>query len=141
MFSQTKISQFRQMRAANIERDMGGVTTGGIAVVRLLFLLVTSWGILGAGIAGLIGVLKLVGASLDVAIISFFAFLLMWLCFSFSRSYSRLIDWLVTFFEGGLLPLGIGFFRQPASSIIFPRFIRYISPVLGIPTAPPRRLA
>lgn len=120
---------------------MGGVTTGPVAAVRWFFLVTISWTVLAFGSVALIMILKWAGASLDVAMVSFFAFLLLWLSFSFSRSYSRLIDWLVNFFEGGLLPEKISCFRQPAVSEIHTYFTEYISPILGVPTTPPRRLA
>jgi len=136
MLNQTKIDQFIRWRAGNIERDMDGVTTGILAVVRWIFLVVMSWSSLAVSLAIFIAILKSAGASLDVAMISFFAFLLMWLLFSFTSVYSRLIDYLVTLLEAGLFPQ-VGCFREPASSMIFPRFTQYISPVLGLPTAPP----
>ncbi len=141
MFSQTKITQFRQMRAANIERDMGGVTTGVLAVLRGFLLVVASWGSLGIGFAALIGVLKLAGASPDVALISFFAYLLLWLGFSFFQLHSQFIERIITFFEDGILP-PIGWsFGQSVSSEIFQFFSQYLGPILGVPTTPPRRIA
>lgn len=141
MFSQTTITQFRQMRAANIERDMGGVTTGELAALRAFLLVVVSWGSLGIGFAALIGVLKLAGASADAALVSFFAYMLLWLGFSFTQLHSRFIEWIIAFFEGGILPQGIGCFGQPSSSEIFQLYSQYLGPVLGVPTTPPRRIA
>lgn len=141
MFSQSQITQFKNYRAANIERDMGGVTTGPIAALRGFFLLVATWGSLFAGLGCLYGILKSVGASSDIALISFYAFLLFWLGFCFTDLHSRLVDWVVDFFEGGILPKGVRCFGQPAVSEFHSTFTDYHSPVLGVPTSPPRRLA
>lgn len=141
MFNQTTISQFRQTRAANIERDMGGVTTGELAALRAFLLVVVSWGSLGIGFAALIGVLKLAGTSADAALISFFAFMLLWLGFSFSRLHSQIIESIISFFEDGILPQRVWCFGQPASSEIFQFFSQYLGPILGVPTTPPRRIA
>lgn len=120
---------------------MGGVTTGPIAALRGFLLLVATWGSLGGGLAILICILKSVGASSDVALISFYAFLLFWLGFSFTGLHSRLVDWLVTFFEGGILPQGVRCYGQPVASELQSTIPYYLSPVLGVPTSPPRRLA
>lgn len=140
MFSQTEITQFRKKRAANIERDMGGVTIGPIAALRCFFMLVVTWGGLGVGLVTLIGILKLAGASADVALISFYAFMFLWLGFGFTSIHSRLVDWLVSFFEGGILPRGIRCCGQPAASEFHSTFTDYFGPVLGVPTTPPRSL-
>jgi hypothetical protein len=141
MLNQTNLDQYLRWRAANYARAMGGVTTGLLAVVRWIFLVALIWGSMGLGLFTLLATLKFVGASLDVAIISMFAFMLMLLFFSFTDSYSKIIEDLVNFFEEGLFPKGIRCFRQPIAAIIIQSFSRYTSPVLGVPTTPPRRLA
>lgn len=141
MFNQEKIDQFRQWRASNYEREMGGVTTGFLAVIRWIFLAVTIWGCLVIGLVIFIAMMKIAGASRELAVISFYGFILIWFCFSFTNFYSPIINRLVAFFEGGLLPQGIGAFLQPVETEIHTAFIDYISPILGVPTTPPRSIA
>jgi hypothetical protein len=134
---QTKIAQYRQMRASNYEFAMGGVTTGPLAVIRWQLLAFVIWGSLAIGLAILFFFLSLAGASPQVAALSFYAFMLFWLCLSFTDFYSWVIYKIVEFFESGILPKVINFFSLRPSDI-FTRTSRYVAPIPSVPSAPPR---
>lgn len=134
---QTKIAQYRLLRASNYEFAMGGVKTGPLMVIRWLILPLVIWGSLAIGLAILFFFLWLAGASIQVATLTFYAYMLIWLCLSSTDFYSWIIYKLVDFFESGILPKVINFFRQPPSEI-FTRTSRYVAPTPTVPTAPPR---
>jgi hypothetical protein len=138
MFNSIHFAQFEKWRGDNYLHEMGGVTSGPIAVFRYFCLIAASWGGLLIGVSLLVAILKIVNTTLDVAMLSFYIFLIVWLCFSFTRSYSQLINNIVDFFERGILPQGIGLFGQPVVSIIPPQLIPSISRFIQVPKSPPR---
>lgn len=137
---QTKIAQFRQMRASNYEFAMGGVTTGPLAVLRWQLLAFVIWGSLAIGLAILFFFLSLADASPQVATLAFYVYMLIWLSLSFTDFYSWVIYKIVEFFESGILPKVINFFSLLPSEI-FTRVSRYVAPIPSVPTTPPRRMA
>lgn len=141
MFNQARMDRFRRWRAGNFERDMGGVTSGFLAFVRLILLTLVTWVSLWASSAIFMLVLWLIEASMSSATVLLGVFVFGVLIFSCTQCYSRMIATVVAFFEEGFLPRGVRCFGRLVFAVIQSIFSQYISPVHGVPTAPPKSLA